>query len=53
MQRLTTPFGFRTTAAEVVKGIDLSGERAVTTGGASAIAGAEKKTKAEARQKKT
>ena len=34
---LTTPFGFDSTAAEVVAGIDLSGRRAVVTGGASGI----------------
>ena len=34
---LTTPFGFESTAAEVVAGIDLSGRRAVVTGGASGI----------------
>jgi NAD(P)-dependent dehydrogenase (short-subunit alcohol dehydrogenase family) len=35
--RITTPFGFETTALEVVKGVDLSGRRAVVTGGASGI----------------
>ncbi|HEY2604155.1 MAG TPA: SDR family NAD(P)-dependent oxidoreductase [Thermoleophilaceae bacterium] len=35
--RLTTPFGFETTAAEVVEGVDLSGKRAIVTGGASGI----------------
>ncbi|HEX4350502.1 MAG TPA: SDR family NAD(P)-dependent oxidoreductase [Verrucomicrobiae bacterium] len=35
--RITTPFGFRTTAAEVAKGIDLSGKRVIVTGGASGI----------------
>ena len=34
---LTTPFGFASTAAEVVAGIDLTGRRAVVTGGASGI----------------
>jgi NAD(P)-dependent dehydrogenase (short-subunit alcohol dehydrogenase family) len=34
---LTTPFGAETTALEVVEGIDLSGKRAVVTGGASGI----------------
>lgn len=33
----TTPFGMRTTAAEVVRGVDLSGKRAVVTGAASGI----------------
>jgi NAD(P)-dependent dehydrogenase (short-subunit alcohol dehydrogenase family) len=37
MERITTPFGFRSTAAEVVAGIDLSGRRAIVTGGASGI----------------
>jgi NAD(P)-dependent dehydrogenase (short-subunit alcohol dehydrogenase family) len=37
MTRLTTPFGAKTTAAEVLAGIDLSGKRAVVTGGASGI----------------
>ena len=35
--RVTTPFGFATTAAEVLDGVDLSGKRAVVTGGASGI----------------
>lgn len=34
---VTTPFGFETTAAEVVEGVDLTGKRAVVTGGASGI----------------
>ncbi|MEU6769723.1 SDR family NAD(P)-dependent oxidoreductase [Streptomyces sp. NPDC046759] len=34
---LTTPFGARTTAAEVLAGLGLSGRRAVVTGGASGI----------------
>jgi NAD(P)-dependent dehydrogenase (short-subunit alcohol dehydrogenase family) len=37
MTRITTSFGFRTTAAEVAKGIDLSGKRVIVTGGASGI----------------
>lgn len=37
MTRITTPFGFESTAAEVVAGIDLSGRRAVVTGGSSGI----------------
>jgi NAD(P)-dependent dehydrogenase (short-subunit alcohol dehydrogenase family) len=32
-----TDFGFETTAAEVVAGVDLSGRRAIVTGGASGI----------------
>jgi NAD(P)-dependent dehydrogenase (short-subunit alcohol dehydrogenase family) len=34
---VTTPFGARSTAAEVIDGIDLSGKRAIVTGGASGI----------------
>jgi NAD(P)-dependent dehydrogenase (short-subunit alcohol dehydrogenase family) len=34
---VTTPFGPQTTAAEVIAGIDLTGRRAVVTGGASGI----------------
>jgi len=34
---ITTPFGYASTAAEVVAGIDLSGRRAVVTDGASGI----------------
>jgi NAD(P)-dependent dehydrogenase (short-subunit alcohol dehydrogenase family) len=34
---ITTPFGFESTAAEVVDGIDLSGKRAIVTGGSSGI----------------
>jgi NAD(P)-dependent dehydrogenase (short-subunit alcohol dehydrogenase family) len=37
MSRITTPFGATSTAAEVVDGIDLTGKRAVVTGGASGI----------------
>ncbi len=37
MTRITTPFGFHSTAAEVVEGIDLSGKRAIVTGAASGI----------------
>src|SRR5689334_10448431 len=35
--RLTTPYGAETTAAEVIKGVDLTGQRAIVTGGASGI----------------
>jgi NAD(P)-dependent dehydrogenase (short-subunit alcohol dehydrogenase family) len=35
--RITTPFGAESTAAEVVDGIDLTGRRAIVTGGASGI----------------
>jgi NAD(P)-dependent dehydrogenase (short-subunit alcohol dehydrogenase family) len=34
---ITTPFGFNSTADEVVDGVDLSGKRAVVTGAASGI----------------
>jgi NAD(P)-dependent dehydrogenase (short-subunit alcohol dehydrogenase family) len=34
---ITTPFGFDSTAAEVAEGIDLSGKRAIVTGGSSGI----------------
>jgi NAD(P)-dependent dehydrogenase (short-subunit alcohol dehydrogenase family) len=35
--RFTTPFGFHSTADEVAEGIDLTGKRAIVTGGASGI----------------
>src|ERR1700723_1207266 len=34
---ITTPFGAESTAAEVVDGIDLTGRRAIVTGGGSGI----------------
>jgi NAD(P)-dependent dehydrogenase (short-subunit alcohol dehydrogenase family) len=34
---ITTPFGFESTAAEVIAGIDLSGRRAIVTGSSSGI----------------
>ena len=37
MSRITTSFDSRSTAAEVIAGIDLSGKRALVTGGASGI----------------
>src|ERR1700722_433073 len=37
MSRFTTPFGFHSTAAEVIAGIDLTGKRAIITGGAAGI----------------
>jgi len=37
LSRITTPFGATSTAAEVIDGIDLTGKRAVVTGGASGI----------------
>ncbi|MEV8439566.1 SDR family NAD(P)-dependent oxidoreductase [Actinosynnema sp. NPDC051121] len=36
-EHITTPFGAESTAAQVVAGIDLTGRRAVVTGGASGI----------------
>jgi NAD(P)-dependent dehydrogenase (short-subunit alcohol dehydrogenase family) len=36
-ERITTPFCAESTAAEVVEGIDLSGQRAIVTGAASGI----------------
>jgi NAD(P)-dependent dehydrogenase (short-subunit alcohol dehydrogenase family) len=35
--RITTPFTARSTAAEVLDGVDLTGRRAIVTGGASGI----------------
>lgn len=37
MTRITTPFGFHSTASDVLKGVDLSGKRAIVTGGAAGI----------------
>ncbi len=37
VSRITTPFGFHSTASEVLRGVDLSGKRAIVTGGASGI----------------
>ena len=37
MPEITTPYGPRTTADEVVAGLDLTGRRAIVTGGASGI----------------
>jgi NAD(P)-dependent dehydrogenase (short-subunit alcohol dehydrogenase family) len=34
---ITTPFGFATTADEVIEDVDLTGKRAIVTGGASGI----------------
>jgi NAD(P)-dependent dehydrogenase (short-subunit alcohol dehydrogenase family) len=34
---ITTPFGFASTAAEVIAGVDLSGRRAIVTGASSGI----------------
>src|SRR5882757_7109894 len=37
MSRITAPFDATSTAADVVDGIDLTGRRAIVTGGASGI----------------
>jgi NAD(P)-dependent dehydrogenase (short-subunit alcohol dehydrogenase family) len=37
MTSIKTPFGFDTTAMEAIEGIDLTGRRAIVTGGASGI----------------
>jgi NAD(P)-dependent dehydrogenase (short-subunit alcohol dehydrogenase family) len=37
MQRLITPFGFHSTAAEVARDVDLTGKRIIITGGAAGI----------------
>jgi NAD(P)-dependent dehydrogenase (short-subunit alcohol dehydrogenase family) len=37
MERITTPFGAKSTTEEVVQGIDMSGKRVIVTGGASGI----------------
>jgi NAD(P)-dependent dehydrogenase (short-subunit alcohol dehydrogenase family) len=37
MERITTKFGFSSTAAEVIESVDLNGKRAIVTGGASGI----------------
>ena len=37
MTRITTPFGFRSTASEVIETSDLGGKRVIVTGGASGI----------------
>ncbi len=37
MPLMTTPFGFQSTAADVIRGIDLRGRRVVITGGAAGI----------------
>lgn len=37
MTRMTTPFGFETTASEVLDGVDLTGQAAIITGGAAGI----------------
>jgi hypothetical protein len=37
MERIKTPFGFSSTVDEVLQGVDLSGKRAIVTGGSSGI----------------
>jgi len=37
MALIKTPFGFHSTAADVIAGIDLSGKRTIVTGAASGI----------------
>ena len=37
MQKLTTPFDFESTADEVIRGVDLTGKRAVVTGATSGL----------------
>jgi NAD(P)-dependent dehydrogenase (short-subunit alcohol dehydrogenase family) len=37
MTKITTPFGFKSTAAEVLEGVDLSGKIAIVTGATSGI----------------
>jgi NAD(P)-dependent dehydrogenase (short-subunit alcohol dehydrogenase family) len=45
---VTTPFGATSTAAEVIAGIDLTGKRAIVTGGASGLGEATARTLASA-----
>src|SRR5258706_10138328 len=37
LTRFITPFGFHSTAAEVINGVNLASRRAIVTGGASGI----------------
>ncbi len=37
MARITTPFGFESTADEAIRGVDLTGKRAVVTGATSGL----------------
>jgi NAD(P)-dependent dehydrogenase (short-subunit alcohol dehydrogenase family) len=37
LTRFTTPFGFHSTASEVVAGVDLTGKTAIVTGGAAGV----------------
>ena len=36
-ERINTPFGFASTAADVIREVDLAGKRVIVTGGASGI----------------
>ncbi|WP_342760652.1 SDR family NAD(P)-dependent oxidoreductase [Bradyrhizobium sp. CSA207] len=40
MARFTTHFGFQSTAAEVIAGVDLTGRKAIVTGGAAGVGAA-------------
>jgi NAD(P)-dependent dehydrogenase (short-subunit alcohol dehydrogenase family) len=40
MTRFTTQFGFRSTAAEVIAGVDLTERKAIVTGGAAGVGAA-------------
>src|ERR1700726_1002147 len=46
--RIPTKFGALSTAAEVIKGVDLAGRRAIVTGGASGIGGETARAPADA-----
>ncbi|MEU4236997.1 SDR family NAD(P)-dependent oxidoreductase [Actinoplanes sp. NPDC026619] len=48
MTRVTTPFTVRTTAAEVLHGVDLTGKRILVTGGGSGLGAAAAKALADA-----
>src|SRR5688572_23342838 len=37
LKMFTTPFGFQSTAAQVLEGVDLAGKRAIVTGASSGI----------------
>ena len=37
MSRITTPFSVHSTASDIIEGINLTGRRAIVTGGASGI----------------
>ncbi|AGL15697.1 SDR family NAD(P)-dependent oxidoreductase [Actinoplanes sp. N902-109] len=46
--RITTPFGATSTAADVIAGVDLTGRRAIVTGGSSGIGAATARALADA-----